>query len=310
MISIVVSVFNEEKNIPLFYRAVKELKTEKFELIFVNDGSTDESRRALNKLTEKDKQVKVIHFSRNFGHEAAMIAGIDHSKGDAVICIDADLQHPVKLIPKMVEEYQKGYDVVKMKRKNNSKKSVLKNLTSSFFYWFISKISKENIESGVSDFFLISSKVRKVILNEYRFKVRFLRGIIQNIGFRQTIIDYEAPERIEGESKYNILSLFLFSMRAIVTTSKFPLRIGTIFSLAVAAFGFIVTLYSVAMKFLSQPVSGYTTIVVLISFLFSLLFLFLGILAEYIGFIFNEVQNRPIYVVDEIVSNQQNKNIE
>ena len=228
-VSVVVSVYNEEQALPLFYREagrILEAQDWEYELIFVNDGSRDESRAILYRMAKLDSHVKVIHFSRNFGHEAAMIAGIDLASGDAVICMDADLQHPPAVLPEMLQRFRDGYDVISMVRTANKSAGLIKNITSGGFYAVINTLSGVNFEKNASDFFGLSRRAAEVVRKEYRERVRFLRGYVQLIGFRRTVLEYEAADRAAGHSKYSIRKLLRFSMETIMSFSDMPLRLG------------------------------------------------------------------------------------
>lgn len=300
-LSIVVSVYNEDEVLKAFFiqleNALNSIEGVK-EIIFVNDGSSDSSLSQLLSLKSNLNRVKVINFSRNFGHEAAMLAGIDYSCGKAVICLDADLQHPPEIIKKMYEKYSQGYDVINMVRIANHGSTITKKLTSKFYYWFFNKVSSVKLEENASDFFLISQKVANILKADYRERNRYIRGFIQIIGFKKTTIEFIAPQRGAGESKYNISALFTLSIHSIFTFSHLPLRLGVIASGVVGCFALGVTLYSVVMKFLGYAPTGYTTIVVLISLLFSIQFFITGMIGEYLGLIFAENKKRPIYLVD------------
>ena len=193
-LSVVVSVYNEEKALREFYKETNKILEQiknsgwEHELIFVNDGSKDHSLDILEELAGMDKNVKIVSFSRNFGHEAAMIAGIDYSTGDGIICMDADLQHPPECIPKIIEKFDAGYEVINMVRTKNESAGLIKNITSSGFYWLINHISDVHFEPNASDFFAISRHVAQVLKDNYREKVRFLRGYVQNVGFKKTNI--------------------------------------------------------------------------------------------------------------------------
>ena len=231
-LSVVVSVYNEEKALREFYKETNKILEQikksgwEHELIFVNDGSSDNSLSILEELAKEDHDVKLISFSRNFGHEAAMIAGIDHSTGDGIICMDADLQHPPECIPQIIEKFSAGYEVINMVRTKNKSAGLVKNITSSGFYWLINHISDVHFEPNASDFFAISSHVAQVLKDNYREKVRFLRGYVQNVGFKKTNIEYEARARVAGESKYSIKKLFIFSINTILCFSNMPLKLG------------------------------------------------------------------------------------
>ncbi|MDY0253232.1 MAG: glycosyltransferase family 2 protein [Tenuifilaceae bacterium] len=302
--SAIVSVYNEEPVIPMFWNelsiTLEQLKDYTFEVIFVNDGSSDKSGEIIDNLVSANTNTRAIHFSRNFGHEAAMLAGLEHAQGDFAICMDSDLQHPPSCIVQMVGKANEGYEVVTMVRNHRADGGLRKRLTSGLFYWIFNKLSHGQIEPNVSDFFMISKRVAEVVTTEYPERTRFLRGLIQSVGFKKASIPFVAPNRAAGQSKYTLTRLFFFSLSAIATFSHIPLRLGLAIGLLFGGFSFVVAIYSVVMKFLGEPFSGYTTIVVLISLGFSLLFIVIGIIGEYIGYIFNEVKGRPTYIIDRI----------
>lgn len=267
------------------------------ELIFVNDGSSDNSLSILEELAKEDHDVKLISFSRNFGHEAAMIAGIDHSTGDGIICMDADLQHPPECIPQIIEKFSADYEVINMVRTKNKSAGLVKNITSSGFYWLINHISDVHFEPNASDFFAISSHVAQVLKDNYREKVRFLRGYVQNVGFKKTNIEYEARARVAGESKYSIKKLFIFSINTILCFSNMPLKLGIYAGVFSAALGVLVMVYTLCTR--QGAPSGYATIVVLLCFMFAMMFLLIGIIGEYIAILFTELKDRPVYIVEK-----------
>ncbi|MFH2143410.1 MAG: glycosyltransferase family 2 protein [Bacteroidota bacterium] len=303
-ISIVVSVFNEEEGIEIFYKELNKVLISLnlcYEIIFINDGSTDGTADILTKIVNQNKRIKLINFSRNFGHEAAMIAGLDHSSGKLTICMDADLQNPPDALPEMISTYEKGFDIILMKRIHREDAGFFSKFMSKCFYKIINLISPVKFEANSSDFFLINAKVRKVLVNSFRERTRFLRGYIQIIGFRKTYLEYTAPSRIAGKSKYSVRKLFKLSVNAIASFSEKPLDLGIFAGLIMGIISMVVGIYSIVMYFIDKPVSGYTTIVVLISFLFSINFLIMGIIGKYLAFLFSETKGRPIYIVDEIM---------
>ena len=304
-ISIIVSVYNEEEVLFEFYREtikVLLLIDNPYEIIFVNDGSMDGSRSILFKIAKDDENVKVVHFSRNFGHEAAMIAGIDHAEGDYLVCIDADLQHPPTLLPEIIRKFEAGFDIINMVRTVNKSAGIIKNITSSAFYKIINRLSDMRLVSNASDFFGISKRVANVLRNSYREKTRFLRGYVQNVGFNTTNIDYEAGKRFAGESKYSIKKLFRFSINTIMTFSNLPLKLG-MYAGGMAAFLAIIMMIYTVISFLRVGTpSGYATIICLICFMFSVLFFIVGIIGEYLGIILAEIKDRPIYIVEEKIN--------
>ncbi len=299
-LSVVVSVYNEEAVLEQFYReAVSVLDgiSWDYELLFVNDGSVDDSLRILDRLAEADPHVKVVSFSRNFGHEAAMIAGLDHARADAVLCMDADLQHPPACIPQIVEKLEEGYQVVTMVRTRNRSAGWLKNVTSAAFYGLINAVSDVHFEPNASDFFAVGEKAAAVLRKNYREKIRFLRGYVQSLGFRRADIEYEAGVRAAGKSKYSIGRLFRFSINAIVCFSNLPLKLGIYAGMGAAALGAVVLIYTLLTR--KGAPSGYATIVVLICFMFAILFVLVGIIGEYISILFTEMKDRPIYIVED-----------
>lgn len=304
-ISIIVSVYNEEEVLFEFYREtikVLLLIENPYEIIFVNDGSVDGSRGILFKIAKDDENVKVVHFSRNFGHEAAMVAGIDHAEGDHLVCMDADLQHPPTLLPEIIRKFEAGFDIINMVRTVNKSAGIIKNITSSAFYKIINRLSDMKLVSNASDFFGISKRVADVLRNSYREKTRFLRGYVQNVGFNTTNIDYEAGKRFAGESKYSIKKLFRFSINTIMTFSNLPLKLG-MYAGGMAAFLAIIMMIYTVISFLRVGTpSGYATIICLICFMFSVLFFIVGIIGEYLGLILAEIKDRPIYIVEEKIN--------
>ena len=304
-ISIIVSVYNEEEVLFEFYREtikVLLLIDNPYEIIFVNDGSVDGSRGILFKIAKDDENVKVVHFSRNFGHEAAMIAGIDNASGDYLVCMDADLQHPPTLLPEMLRKFESGYDIINMVRTVNKSAGIIKNITSSMFYKVINRLSDIHLVSNASDFFGISKRVADVLRSSYREKTRFLRGYVQNVGFNTANIEYEARKRYAGESKYSIKKLFRFSMNTIMTFSNLPLKLG-IYAGSMAAFlAIIMMIYTIVSFIRVGTPSGYATTICLICFMFSVLFFIVGIIGEYLGLILSEIKDRPIYIVEEKIN--------
>lgn len=229
-----------------------------------------------------------------------MVAGIDYSSGDGLVCMDADLQHPPECVARIIEKFEEGYEVVNMVRTRNRSAGWIKNVTSAAFYKVINTISDVKLEANASDFFGLTANAARVLKENYREKVRFLRGYVQNIGFRHTSIEYEARARVAGESKYSIRKLFRFSVNTILCFSDLPLKLGIYSGMAVGLLGLLVminTIYEWAVK--GTP-SGYATIVVLLCFMFAMLFVIVGIIGEYIAILFTELKDRPIYIVREV----------
>lgn len=300
-LSVVVSVYNEEKALDQFYAETTKVLNSlswDWELLFVNDGSSDNSLEVLDRLAGQDSRVKVISFSRNFGHESAMIAGIDYSSGDGVVCMDADLQHPPECLPEIVEKMEEGYQVITMVRTSNESAGFIKNIASSAFYALINRMSDVHFEPNASDFFAVSRKAAEVLKHNYRERVRFLRGYVQNIGFRKTSISYEARPRVAGESKYSLRKLFRFSVNTIMCFSNMPLKLGIFAGILSALIGVGVLIYTLFTR--QGAPSGYATIVVVMCFMFAMMFVVIGIIGEYISVLFNELKDRPIYIVEDV----------
>lgn len=301
-LSVVVSCYNEELALDRFYEETHRILDKlhwDYELIFVNDGSQDGTESVLKQLAAMDEKVKVICFSRNFGHEAAMIAGLDYSMGDGIVCMDADLQHPPQYLPQIVEKLEAGYGVINMVRTKNESAGWFKNLASSAFYRLINVLSDVKFQPNASDFFAISRQAANVLKDNYREKVRFLRGYVQNIGFDRTNIEYEARVRVAGESKYSIKKLIAFSLNTIMCFSNLPLKLGIYAGCGAGILGILMMAYTIWSWARVGTPSGYATIIVLICFMFAVLFLIIGVIGNYIAILFAELKDRPIYIVKE-----------
>lgn len=307
ILSVVVSVYNEEQALKDCYAELKRVfdtLSWDYELIFVNDGSSDGSLKVIKALAAEDEKVKLVSFSRNFGHEAAMIAGLDYSTGDGVVCMDADLQHPPECLLRIINAFEEGNEVISMVRTRNQSAGLIKNITSSGFYWLINRISDVHFEPNASDFFAVSRSVAEVLRGNYREKVRFLRGYVQNVGFQKTTLEYEAGVRVAGESKYSLKKLFIFSVNTILCFSNMPLKLGIYAGILSGAAGMAVLVYTLFTR--QGAPSGYATIVVLICFMFAMMFLLIGIIGEYIAILFTELKDRPVYIVKETDNIQNN----
>lgn len=301
-LSIVVSAYNEADGLLQFYRetrAVCETLPWRYELLFVNDGSTDGTSAILHKLAKEDcAHVRVLDFSRNFGHEAAMCAGLDYACGDALVFMDADLQHPPTCLPQILAKLEEGAQVISMVRTANRTAGLVKNVCSAAFYKLINCMSDVHFEPNASDFFAIDKQVQAVLKTHYREKVRFLRGYVQNVGFRKATIAYEAAPRVAGESKYSLRKLLVFSVNTIMCFSNMPLKLGIFAGMFSGLLGVFVLIYTLLTR--NGAPSGYATIVVLMCFMFAMLFVVVGIIGEYISVLFSEMKDRPIYIVQEM----------
>lgn len=299
-LSVVISVYNEVEVLNKFYSAFCALKAEfpwEYELIFVDDGSVDGSAEILAGFAREDKNIRVIRFSRNFGHEAAMLAGIDYAQGDGIVCMDADLQHPLECLFPIAKKLNEGYEVISMVRTANKSAGWLKNVTSKAFYRVINAMSERtSFEENASDFFAISSRVACVLRMNYREKSRFLRGYVQSVGFRKTTLEYTAAERAGGASHYSLKKLMNFAVTSIVSFSDLPLKLG-LYASGISLVGCIGFAIGAAAGF-----REYKVILAIVCFLFAVLFGLLGVMGEYLAVAFQELKNRPIYIVEKTMN--------
>ena len=309
--SVVVSVFNEAESAMIFYNSLSETLASlqiSCEIIFVNDGSSDESLSILKDIATSDKRVKIIDFSRNFGHEAAMIAGIDHAQGESVICMDSDLQHPPTMIPEMLQKKAEGFDVINMVRTDRKDAGLMQKINSKLFYRLINSISSVKLTENASDFFLISQKVCKLLRSDFRERTRFLRGLIQLAGFRKTTIEFIAPKRAAGKSKYSFFKLLNLSFTAISSFSKVPLQLGIITGLIFSGVSLMLIFYSLIMWILEITIPGYTTLIIFMSAFAGIQLFVTGLIGQYISYVFEEVKGRPVYVINEIYEFEDEEN--
>ncbi|HGY9285370.1 glycosyltransferase family 2 protein [Escherichia coli] len=305
-ISLVVPVFNEEDAIPIFYKTVREfegLKQHEVEIVFINDGSKDATESIINALAVADALVVPLSFTRNFGKEPALFAGLDHASGDAIIPIDVDLQDPIEVIPYLIDKWQAGADMVLAKRSDRSTDGRLKRKTAEWFYRLHNKISNPQIEENVGDFRLMSREMVENIklLPE---KNLFMKGVLSWVGGRTDVVEYARAERVAGKTKFNGWKLWNLALEGITSFSTFPLRMWTYIGLLVASFAFIYGAYMIVDTiFFGNPVHGYPSIIVSILFLGGVQLIGIGVLGEYIGRIYIETKNRPRY----ILTNKENR---
>ncbi len=310
-ITTVVSVYNEELSLKHFYEVTVQVLENlewDYEMVFVNDGSSDRSIDILRSFANINSKVKVVNFSRNFGHEAAMIAGIDYATGDGIVCMDADLQHPPQCIPDIIKKFEEGYEVVAMVRTQNADAGLIKRITSGAFYKVLNLMSPIKFENNSSDFFAMTQNVAEVLRRDYREKVRYLRGYVQSVGFKKTTLEFKAAKREAGESKYNIRKLLKFSINTLCSFSDLPLKLGVYSGCVVALCGFILMIYTIIEKLVHNAPAGYSTIIVALCFMFAVTLIVIGIIGEYIAILFAEVKNRPIYIVREVLNDNSKEN--
>ncbi len=300
-ISIVVPAYNEEGCIDEMLsrlRAVLAPLPGSYELIFVNDGSTDRTLELLRAHAEDDERIRFVSFSRNFGHQRALSCGIDHARGDAVITLDGDLQHPPELIPTLIEHWQSGKDIVYTIRAANEGHAV-KEAVSSGFYWVMRKLTGVDVPTGGADFRLVDRRVAEA-LRSCDEHYMFIRGLVPWLGFDRQAVLYEASERFAGETKYVLSRMIRFAFDGIFAFSIVPLRLISLLGVLTVTLGGFYALYSIYVRlFTDQAVSGWTSLVVIVLVFSGTQLLSLGILSEYVGRIYEEIKRRPRYVVAE-----------
>ncbi|WP_296955940.1 glycosyltransferase family 2 protein [uncultured Dialister sp.] len=297
MISIVTPVYNEEDNVVFFHDEVTKVMEKlgmDYELIYVNDGSRDRTDLLIHQLASHDPHVRALTFARNFGHQIAITCGMDFARGDAVITMDGDMQHPPALIPKLIEKWEEGYDIVQTVRTATEDAGFVKKLTSSGYYAVINSISTTRVVPGGSDFRLMDRKALDTFL-KFREHSRFIRGIVGGLGFKQTSIEFTAPARHAGVSKFSMKKMLHFAMDGIITNSTVPLRMAFYIGLLAGFAGFLVILHVLWCVLMGEAVPGWATMTILISIFGGLNLMCLGVLGEYMGHIFEETRNRPLY---------------
>ena len=300
MKSIVIPVFNEEEMILQMYEKLVPFLNNEDEVLFINDGSTDTTVNEIKSLVEKDRRLKLINFSRNFGHQPAITAGLQYSEGDVVIIMDCDLQDPPELIPELLKKWKEGYDVVHCIRKKR-KEPLFKRVSYKLFYWLYTRLSDFETLMDSGDFSLMSRRVVNEI-NKMQEKAKFIRGLNLFVGFRHTAIEYERPGRFKGETKYNLIKLIKLALDGIFSFTTFPLRIMSFLGFCLLLSSFIMILVLVYYKLSYKLLLGHTMTYVLILFFGGINLFCFGIIGEYIGKIFYETKNRPFYIVESFVN--------
>ena len=300
--SVVVPVFNEEAVVCECFRRIKAVmdKTnEEYEIIFVNDGSRDNTKKIISELCDKDKCVKLIDFSRNFGHQTAISAGMDLSSGQAVIVTDADLQDPPEVIPEMIEKWKEGFDVVYGRRTKRKGETFFKRATAKMFYRILKSLTSFDIPTDTGDFRLIDRKVCDV-LSSLKEKNRYIRGLVSWTGFRQTEVCYVREERFAGETKYPFKKMLKFALDGITAFSYKPLKLASVLGFMLSGVSFLYLLLVIYLKLFTEvTVLGWASAMSVILFFNGIILIMLGMMGEYIGRIYEEVKNRPLYVIRE-----------
>lgn len=302
-ISILVPCYNEEASLPLLYPELKELmdKTTNYqwEVLFINDGSKDNTLQILKELREKDNRICYVDLSRNFGKENAMLAGFDYVTGDCMVIMDADLQDPPSLIPQMIQYWEEGYEDVYAKRNNRGKESWLRKKFSLLFYAILQKSTRFEVLKNVGDFRLLDRSCIES-LKKLRETERYTKGMFCWIGYRKKEIIFDRGDRAAGQSNWNFFSLFNLAIEGITSFTTTPLRFASVFGFIIAFFAFILMIYYLVKTIIwGDDIQGFPTLITVILFLGGVQLLSIGILGEYLGRIFNETKNRPVYIARE-----------
>lgn len=299
LLSLVAPVYNEEELIEAFIdRARAAVADYPFELVLVDDGSSDSTPELLDRIAAADPRVRVVHLSRNFGHQAALTAGLEHAVGDVVAMIDADLQDPPELIPRMVEQWAGGADVVYAVRKQREGETAFKLATASWFYKLFDKLAQVDLEPNSGDFRLLDRRALDALLSMTE-RSRFLRGMTVWVGFKQTAVPYERDARSAGETKYTLRKMIRFSLDAIASFSHLPLQLATYAGLLSAGIAFIAIPIVIGLRFTDSYLPGFGTITIAILLLGGIQLIAIGVIGEYVGRIYDEVKHRPLYIVRE-----------
>ena len=302
LLSVVAPVYNEVEGIEHFVATVLDVLDRlpyDSELVLVNDGATDGTAEVLERLhAAHPDRIAVVHLSRNFGHQAALTAGMDCARGDAVICMDADLQHPPSLIPTMIERWQQGFDIVQTVRRHTADIGVFKDLTAKAFYALINRLSATHIEPDACDFRLLSRRVVEVFRKDVRERDRFLRGLVSWVGFRSCLLEFDAAARFAGQTKYSFVKMASLARAGLISFSKMPLKVAVLVGFVISGLSLLYGLYAIfAFLFFNAVIPGWASTVLVGTFLGGCQLFFLGLIGEYIATIFDEVKGRPLYII-------------
>lgn len=309
LISVLIPAYNEEECLHELYKRVSDVlsKLEKYdyEILIVNDGSKDKTLEILQELNKNDSHLQYVNLARNYGKEIAMAAGLDYVKGDVVVILDADLQIPPEYIPEMLSYYEEGYDDVYGRRKSRNDESFFKRLGTKIYYKALQSLTRVDILKNTSDFRLLSRRAVEA-LKQYKEQRRYTKGLFALIGFKKKEFIYEPVKRYAGKSKWNYFSLINLAIEGITSFSTFPLRLSSFLGIIVATIGFIYILFLILKTIIfGEPVRGYPTLLSIIVFLGGIQLLSLGVIGEYLGRIFDEVKNRPLYFVEKYSGNEK-----
>lgn len=302
-ISVIIPCYNEEGNVHVLYEklvtTLSSCEVTDYEILYINDGSNDNSLTKIKELAQKDERIRYIHFSRNFGHQNALRAGLENAKGAAVISMDADLQHPTELIPDLIRHWREGYTIVYTKRKDTRDLSFFKKMTSKLFYKLMNYLSETKLEEGTADFRLLDRKVVET-LKSFKETNLFYRGIIPGLGFNQIGIEYTPYQRFSGQTKYTFSRMVRFALTGITSSSAKPLYFSIYLGSFLALCSFIYGIYAIYISmFTDKAIAGWTSIIASILFIGGIQLIMLGIVGIYLGKLFSESKNRPHYIIEE-----------
>ena len=309
LISALIPAYNEEECLHELYKRVtavlSKLENYDYEILIINDGSKDKTLEILQELHDKDNHIQYVNLARNYGKEIAMAAGFDYVKGDVLVILDADLKYPPELIPDMISYYEAGYDDIYGRRKSRKGETWLKKTTAKLFYKLLQKSTRVDILKDTGDFRLLSRRAVEA-LKKYKEQRRYTKGFFALIGFKKKEFLYDRDSRVAGQSKWNYFNLFNLAIEGITSFSNFPLRLSSFLGIIVAAFGFIYIVFLVLKTLIfGEPVRGYPTLLSVIIFLGGIQLLSLGVIGEYLGRIFDEVKNRPLYFVEKYSGDEE-----
>ncbi|OOB79958.1 MAG: bactoprenol glucosyl transferase [Epulopiscium sp. Nuni2H_MBin001] len=311
LISIVVPCYNEQETVEIFYKeiikVINELPDYGFEIVYINDGSKDNTAEYIYKLTKLDSRIAFIDLSRNFGKEAGLLAGLQYAKGDAVVVMDVDLQDPPNLLPELISNWEKGHDIVYTRRTNRDGEPLIRSWFAKLFYKLINKLSDVEIVDGARDYRIMDRRVVNSLL-DLGEKNRFSKGLFMWVGYDCKCIEFQHVERVAGETSWSFWKLFGYAIDGIVSFTNFPLKIASIFGIIVSLLSFIFLIYVVIKNTIFEnPVSGWASMTSIICFLGGIQLIVIGVIGEYVGKVFNEVKARPQYIVKDYIESSFNK---
>ena len=305
IISVIIPCYNEQETVNRFYKEIKRVTDDildySFEFIYVNDGSKDQTASLVKELHVKDERVCLVDFSRNFGKEAAMLAGMELAQGDAIVIMDVDLQDPPELVPKMIKLYEEGYENIYTRRRNREGEPPIRSFFANLFYKLINQMSDVEIINGARDYRLLSRRAVDELI-KLKEKNRFSKGLFQWVGYDSICLEFDHVERVAGETKWSFMKLVDYAIEGITDFSNAPLRFATYTGIVIAVISFLYLIYILIETMINgSTTAGWPSLVCIILFLGGIQLIFLGVIGEYIGRIYNEVKERPIYIAKEVV---------